>query len=157
MPILKKHGLVISHEIGHSGQMVTVRPVLAHVNGHVEKGGEMLLPIDTTGSKNGTQGAGSASSYGQRFTTIKMLNIITHDEDDDGRAAGGSASDPYELLTDPERELVDKGRRVASDGMDAYAAWFKELPADQRGFLAYNKGGNGKSWHDQNKDLASKV
>lgn len=156
-PILERHNLAISFNVGSSGQMVTVQPILSHRNGFVEKGDHMPLPIDTTGSKNGTQGAGSAASYGKRHTGKAMLNIVEHGVDDDGQAAGGGSTDPYAMLTPDERGLVDKGRLIAADGMDAYAEWFKGLPADQRGFLAYNKAGNGMSWHDQNKDLASKV
>lgn len=156
-PILERHNLAISFNVGHSGQMVTVQPILSHRNGYVEKGGEMVLPIDTTGSKNGTQGAGSAASYGKRHTAKAMLNIVEHGVDDDGQSAGGGSADPYDMLTDAERRLVDEGRREASGGLESYAAWFKALPPDQRGLLAYNKGANGVSWHDQNKALAEKV
>lgn len=157
MPILKRHGLVITHEIGHANQMVTVRPVLSHVNGFVEKGAEMALPIDTTGSKNGTQGAVSAASYGQRDSTVKMLNILCHGTDDDGQAAGGGSADPYGALTDWERELVDESRTRAMDGTAAYEDWFKALSTEKRGWLAYNKGSGGKSWHAANKECAAQV
>lgn len=156
-PILERHNLAISFNVGSTGQMVTVQPILSHRNGFVEKGDHMPLPIDTTGSKNGTQGAGSAASYGKRHTGKAMLNIVEHGVDDDGQAAGGGSGEPYAMLTQDERNLVDHGRLIAADGMDAYAEWFKGIPADQRGFLAYNKAGDGMSWHDQNKDLASRV
>ena len=156
-PILERHNLAISFNVDHTAQMVTVQPILSHRNGYVEKGGNMVLPIDTTGSKNGTQGAGSAASYGKRHTAKAMLNIVEGGVDDDGQAAGGSTGDPYDMLTPAERELVDHGRQVAAEGMAAYQDWFKGLSTDQRGFLAYNKAINGQSWHDQNKDLASKV
>jgi len=117
----------------------------------------MQLPIDTTGSKNGTQGAGSAASYGKRHTAKAMLNIVEGGQDDDGQSAGGGSADPYDLITDFERELVDEGRRVASEGSAAYEAWYKGLETAKRGFLAYNRSGNGMTWHDQNKSIAAAV
>lgn len=156
-PILERNNLAISFNVDHTGQMVTVQPILSHRNGFVEKGGNMVLPIDTTGSKNGTQGAGSAASYGKRHTAKAMLNIVEGGVDDDGQAAGGGSSDPYDMLSSEERGLVDEGRRTAADGMAAYEAWYKALGPQQRGFLAYNRAGNGVTWHDQNKDLASKL
>lgn len=156
-PILERYNLAISFNVDHSGQMVTVQPILSHRNGFVEKGGNMVLPIDTTGSKNGTQGAGSAASYGKRHTAKAMLNIVEGGVDDDGQAAGGGSTDPYEMLAPEERALVDDARMAAGEGMSSYEDWYKALTPQQRGFLAYNRAGNGVTWHDQNKDLANKI
>lgn len=158
MPILHRHGLVLTHKIGNSGQLVTVQPVLQHVNGFVEVGGEMALPIDTTGSKNGTQGAGSAATYGQRHSTIKLLNIVTHEpgmRDDDGAGASGQQLNGYDALAPDKRQLVDEGRTKSKDGTQAYADWFKGLPKDQAGWLAYNESETGETWHAQNKRAAA--
>ena len=43
----------------------------------------MNFPFDTSGGKNNIQAAGSAISYGKRYTMSALLNITTHDEDDD--------------------------------------------------------------------------
>ncbi|MDZ7824483.1 MAG: ERF family protein [Ahrensia sp.] len=135
MPILHKHGLAISFNVGNAGQMVTVQPILSHASGYTEKGEAMALPIDTTGSKNGTQGAGSAASYGKRHTIKAMLNIIEAGEDDDGQRAGGS---PLDRLNTQERELVALGNAAAQKGAQAYAEWFGSLSPAERGWLAYN-------------------
>lgn len=139
MPILKRNNLVISFDVGHNGQMVTVTPILSHTNGFVEKGEAMSLPIDTTGSKNGTQGAGSAASYGKRHSMKAMLNIIESADDDDGMSTG--------KLDD----LQEQASNAASCGMAAYERWFKsDISADERKQLAAN------GWHDQMKDAAAK-
>lgn len=83
-PILQRHGLALRFDVGESNGTVTVRPILSHSNGHTERGEAMKLPLDTSGSKNNTQGAGSAVSYGKRYTMCAMLNIITEGSDDDG-------------------------------------------------------------------------
>lgn len=117
MPILRAHNLVISFNVGSQGGMVTVQPILSHTNGAVEKGEAMALPIDTTGSKNGTQGAGSAASYGKRHSLKAMLNIIEDGEDTDGR---------------PMTELEQEGSNAASCGMDAYKRWYDGLAREEK-------------------------
>ena len=154
--VLANHNLTIGHEVGSTDKgQISVTPVLTHDNGMEKRGLEMVFPPDTSGNKSPAQAVVSASSYGQRVTTIKLLNIRTHDAPDNDGYAG--PSDPYDQLTDDERDLVDNGRMIAADGMEAYEAWYKALDAQRRGFLAYNRAGNGSTWHDQNKGLASKV
>lgn len=131
VPILRRHNLVISFNVGYSGQMVTVQPILSHVNGYVEKGSEMALPIDTTGSKNGTQGAGSAASYGKRHTMKAMLNIVEDGEDNDGRGAGSKLIE----REDWQGELIHDARKAALGGLASYEGYFKGLSAMKRGYL----------------------
>jgi hypothetical protein len=153
--VLTRHGLALSFVVGGDAGKLTVRPVLQG-HGWTEQGEAMPLPMDKGPGRSDVQAVGSSISYGKRYAAMAMLNILQAGvaEDDDG--AGGS-TDPYDALNLGERELVDQGRREAAEGTEHYAAWFKTLATDQRGFLAYNKGVNGVSWHDQNKALAEKV
>lgn len=157
-PVLLRHGLVLNFDIGHEGPRVSVAPILSG-HGWEERGSAIVLPADEGKGRNNVQAVGSSVSYGKRYAAGAMLNLISRGlaEDDDGQAGGGTPADPYEALNNDERGLVDNGRRVASNGIAAYADWFKELPTDQRGFLAYAKAGNNLTWHQQNKDLAEKV
>lgn len=153
-PILAAENLILSFNIGHEGQMVTVQPVLAYSDGDLafeERGGWMVLAVDTTGSKNATQGAGSASSYGKRHSSKAMLNIIEEGEDTDGRAAAAG----YETLPDELKALVDEARQAAAQGSEVYTAYFKGITAEQRGFLAFNRTDTGATWHEQNKMAAA--
>lgn len=139
-PILQRHGLAISFNVGNSDKMVTVQPLLSHTNGHVEKGEFMSLPIDTSGAKNSTQGAGSASQYGKRYTMKAMLNIVDEGVDDDGRGAGGG---------DP---LYEEAKAAASCGLAAYARWYKEdIDTAKRAKLVAN------GWHDEFKAIAERA
>lgn len=157
-PILARHGLVLNFDVSQQDGRVAVAPILSG-HGWEERGSPIVLPSDKGAGRNDVQAVGSSVSYGKRYAAFAMLNIITGGlaEDDDGNAGGGTPGDPYDVLTPDERGLVDEGRQRAADGMEAYAEWFKGLPADQRGFLAYNKAGGNMSWHDQNKDLAAKI
>lgn len=146
-PILDRNGLALSFNVGNvvaAGTiMVTVQPILQHRNGFKEIGAEMALPIDTTGSKNGTQGAGSAASYGKRHTGKAMLNIVEHNEDDDGQAAGnGPARRP---LTEVQEILIADGNMAARKGAAAYEQWFRERTPAERGWLAM------EGYHDELK------
>lgn len=156
-PVLERHGLALNFKIGHRDGKVAVTPILSG-HGWVEEGGEVVLPADGSGSKNNVQAIGSSIKYGQRYAAMAMLNLISRGlvEDDDGHAGGGGAVDPYDALTDEERGWVEEGREVAKEGMEAYSAWFK-ADKHRAGFLAYNKGANGQSWHDQNKACAAAV
>lgn len=152
-PILARHNLIISFDIGHEGQLVTVQPILAYSDGDLafeERGGHMVLAVDTTGSKNATQGAGSAASYGKRHSMKAMLNIIEEGEDTDGRASAAG----YESLPDDRKALIDAARAAARGGSAAYETYFKGLTTEDRGFLAFNYTESGETWHEQNKRAA---
>jgi hypothetical protein len=139
-PVLARHGLAISFNVGNNGQMVTVQPILSHTNGHVEKGEFMSLPIDTTGSKNGTMGAGSAASYGKRHTMKAMLNIVDQGTDDDGRGAG------------KWQELYDAAITAAEFGTVAYERWFKnEISVQDRARIV------AEGWQDDMKERAARA
>jgi hypothetical protein len=143
-PIFASHQLAVSFKVGQAGSLVTVRPVLTHANGYQEEGDAMPLAIDTTGSKNATQGAGSAASYGKRHTLKALANIIEEGEDDDGQATG-----PGGLKLSPqEQRLAESAERQAKAGVDNYAAWFQALSPAERGWLVYS------GRHDQMKQLA---
>lgn len=154
-PILAAHRLILTFNVGHEGQLVTVQPILSYSDGEYafeEKGGEMVLAVDTTGSKNATQGAGSAASYGKRHSMKAMLNIIEEDEDDDG---AGAKALGYDALPNEKRALIDAAREASKGGSVAYQNYFTALAQEERGFLAFNYAESGDSWHEQNKRAAT--
>lgn len=134
-PILSRHHLAITFDVNQNGNQVTVTPILSHTNGHIERGGAMPLAVDTTGSKNATQGAGSAVSYGKRHTMKAMLNIVEGGEDDDGQGAGRVQ---MKLVADTEgwaKQLKTDAHKAAERGATAYREWFGVQTAMQRGYL----------------------
>ena len=80
-PILSKHGFAITFRTDCSNG-IKVSAVLSHKGGHREET-EIILPADTTGSKNAVQAVASTVSYGKRYTAGALLNLTTHGEDDD--------------------------------------------------------------------------
>lgn len=90
-PIMQKHGFAVSFKVEHHQGGINVTGVLMHKAGHREET-TMLLPSDTTGSKNAVQAVGSSVSYGKRYVMSALLNLTTRGEDDDGLAAVPSAA-----------------------------------------------------------------
>lgn len=130
-PVLAAYDLVLTHDIGHEGAIVTVTPVLAHRNGYVERGEQMALPLDTSGGKNNTQGAGSAASYGKRHTSIAMLGLRLEDTDDDGWLTA-TADEP---LNDQQQRRVEEAEARWKDGPEVYEQWFGKLEPKDRAWL----------------------
>ncbi len=89
-PLLQREGFTLSFDstprTGDGGGLI-VTGRLSHVGGH-SRTASIPVPLDTSGGKNSIQGYGSAMSYGKRYTTTSLLNIITENEDDDGNRGG---------------------------------------------------------------------
>lgn len=96
-PLCRKYGLVKEYSTktvdGKACQLLTVR----HVSGHKEIYESPYMPLDTTGSKNNNQAAGSTAKYGRRYALIGAFNIFHVDEDTDGAtpAQDGPKSDKF--------------------------------------------------------------
>lgn len=86
-PILSRHGFALSFRTGNDTSGVSVTGVLSHRQGHSEET-SLVLPIDTSGSKNAVQSVGSSTSYGKRYTASALLNLRTGERDDDGGSVG---------------------------------------------------------------------
>lgn len=145
-PLLLRHGFALMFRTGGQGNMLTVEAVLSHKDGHSESSGAMPLALDTSGSKNPTQGAGSSLSYGKRYTAIAILNIgITDDKD------GLIAADMIKIAAPIDSDLEADATAAASCGMAAYESWFKDQTNINRAALVTS----GK--HDELKKAAAKA
>jgi ERF superfamily len=65
------------------GGGLIVIAILTHENGHIITS-RFPVPLDTSGGKQNIQGMGSAGSYGQRYATKNLFNLVFEGEDDDG-------------------------------------------------------------------------
>jgi len=90
-PIMQQHGFAITFKVENIAQGLGVTGILMHRAGHREST-TMLLPLDTSGSKNAVQAVGSSTSYGKRYVMSALLNLTTRGEDDDGHAAVPTAT-----------------------------------------------------------------
>lgn len=90
-PIMQQHGFAITFKVENVASGLSVTGILMHRAGHRENT-TMLLPLDTSGSKNAVQAVGSSTSYGKRYVMSALLNLTTRGEDDDGHAAVPTAN-----------------------------------------------------------------
>ncbi len=130
-PLVEAEGLTYGFDtVSIEGGRVGVTCIVSHVDGHEERFGPMPLAVDTTGAKNATQGAGSATSYGKRYTLCAAFNIVTDNEDDDGNLGRnqGTAAQQWD-------DLLHDARTASTKGSAAYADWFKGQTNMARGWL----------------------
>lgn len=83
-PLEVEYGFALSVENPSlTGGVMQFVATLRHREGHSEKY-HLSLPVDSSGSKNGTQGGASTLSYARRYAKLMIYDIITRDEDNDG-------------------------------------------------------------------------
>jgi hypothetical protein len=88
-PIYTAEGFSLSFNAEQrEGGGAVITATLSHIEGH-SRSSSIPLPLDNDGGKTNIQGMGSTISYGKRYTTGMLLNIVTVGEDDDG--AGNNA------------------------------------------------------------------
>lgn len=81
-PLLQKHGLTVMQFPGGDGERITVRTMILHNSGEwIES-----EPLTLKAVKTDPQGAGSAITYGRRYSYAAALSLSLGD-DDDGNAA----------------------------------------------------------------------
>lgn len=80
-PTLKRYGFAVTFRIKQQQGSATITAILSHRLGHSEET-DLLLPLDTSGSKNAVQAVGSTVSYGKRYALCALLNISTGDDND---------------------------------------------------------------------------
>lgn len=111
-PILAGEGFSLSFRIAHPDGKIEVTGVLTHQRGHSEKT-PILLPADTSGSKNAVQAVASSVSYGKRYTAGALLNLRTGELDDDGQTATTGPKLNAEQIAQLERRMKEAGTERA--------------------------------------------
>lgn len=102
-PILSKHGLRLSFTTRSAENgMKTVIGTVTHTNGKSQSA-EIDLPLDTGQGRNALQAFGSSISYGKRYCTEMLLNIVRTNEDTDGVAL---PSQKEALISSQQKEQI---------------------------------------------------
>ncbi len=86
-PILTDHGFTLSFTSEPTPQGVLMVAHLSHSLGH-SRVSKMQLPPDTGPGRNALQAIGSTQSYGKRYLTAGILNLVFEGMDNDGNSAG---------------------------------------------------------------------
>lgn len=112
-PIYSKHGFAPTYRTEPSDKPDHIKVILTlmHRAGH-ERDYPMDIPADGKGAKGGdvmtkTHAAGSALSYGKRYTLGGAFNLITTERDDDGNAAGGGGMASDNQIAELKQLIAD--------------------------------------------------
>lgn len=112
-PILSKHGLSVVQSTGGDGQDISVTTEIMHTSGEWIRTDALILKA----VKADPQGAGSAVTYGRRYSLSAALGVAW-DDDDDGNAASAPKPAP-------------KAKAKAKDNRAEYMAKIKEAMQSQ--------------------------
>lgn len=95
-PTLQKYGFAVTFRVKQQPGMATITAILSHRIGHSEET-DLILPLDTSGSKNAVQAVGSTLSYGKRYALCALLNISTGDDTDGNLPPQQSLAPPAKI------------------------------------------------------------
>jgi hypothetical protein len=103
-PVLAKYGLSVLQSTGSEGEAIKIVSILMHKSGEYIQSDELVLPAYQTkggGVKEfNAQGAGSAITYGRRYSLSAILGLASED-DDDGNHASGQNNNGYKEASKP--------------------------------------------------------
>jgi len=104
-PLLSKHGLSVLQSPSGNGSDIIISSILMHSSGEWIEPDPLILKAD----KATAQGAGSAITYGRRYSISAMLGISSED-DDDGNHATGEPNKPKEPPAPPKVETITESQ-----------------------------------------------
>lgn len=114
-PALSKQGLSFLQFPGGDGQVITITTLLMHTSGEwIESD-----PFGLKAQKVDPQGAGSAVTYGRRYSLSSVLGLAW-DEDDDGNKASNKDKATGKSLAEPQKATspIDKPIEKQHDNKD---------------------------------------
>ena len=98
-PVLTRHGFSLRHRTEWPEQrqgVIRIVGILTHRSGHAEESA-FEAPADKSDFRSEVQSQGSTISYGKRYTTCDLLNIITRGHDNDGQPQKAEAPAGFDL------------------------------------------------------------
>lgn len=98
-PLLSKHGLSIVQSPSGDGERISIHTMLIHESGEWIEFDPLVLKAE----KITPQGAGSAITYGRRYSLSAVLGISSEDDDD-----ANSLETPQQAQKQQRKQLTDK-------------------------------------------------
>lgn len=117
-PALNKNGLFLSQIVEPmDSRNLRIKTLIFHESGETLELGSIIVSIDAGGRMNSNQAAGSAITYGRRYSLCAALGISAVEDDDDGNASGqGSAGEHYANRVKPQQA---KAQSITQEQVDA--------------------------------------
>jgi hypothetical protein len=119
-PLLSKHGLSVLQIPSGDGEKIIITTLLMHESGEWIETCPLILKPD----KPTAQGAGSAITYGRRYSLSAVLGISSEDDDDGNQASGNNDKQTTNSQNTTKKEIIKKLDEIRND-----------LGQDESGFL----------------------
>jgi len=130
-PTLQKYGFAVTFRTKQTDKTLTVMAILSHKLGHSEDT-DLILPLDTSGSKNAVQAIGSTVSYGKRYALCAILNISTGDDTDGNLPIAAQESiyitedDVFEIIDELTNKRIKKEEFLLAAGLSSISLIHKD-------------------------------
>lgn len=125
-PVLAKYGFALRHRTEwptDRGGIIRIVGILSG-HGHSEES-TFEAPPDKNDYRTAIQDQGSTISYGKRYTTEDLLNIITRGRDNDGQSGKAPTPDGYDKWWEALVVVADNGFAELEATFKASAPEFK--------------------------------
>ncbi len=123
-PYLERHGLSYRFDSQVDPNMVTVKCIVTHRDGHSEST-KFGCPTSGMAGANAAQQTASALSYARRYALLLAFGLSTGDRDDDGLGGAISEKQVREIQALLKDSQVDEGRFLKWLGVET----IEEIPA----------------------------
>ena len=110
--------------------MIRIVGILTHRSGHAEESA-FEAPADKSDFRSDVQSQGSTISYGKRYTTCDLLNIITRGQDNDGQQKAPEP-DGYAVQWDDLTAVAEEGTGALEQAWRKAPKGFKEFTLNHR-------------------------
>lgn len=100
---LAANGIAYVQAADFDGEAMWLETILMHTSDQWISGRYPIKPV-----KSDPQGVGSATTYARRYSLAAMVGVVAENEDDDGNAASGHASDDGSSPPKPDRKAAVK-------------------------------------------------
>lgn len=126
-PLLSKHGLSVIQSPGGDGQNISINTMLIHESGEWIE----FEPLVLKAEKMTPQGAGSAVTYGRRYSISAVLGISSED-DDDGNHASHNKNKNTPNKNQPKKESTNDEQPITSTTVGTLKTKWLEKGANEQ-------------------------
>lgn len=140
---LAKQGLSFMQSTASAGENIIIVTMLIHESGEWIESEALTLPayqLKSGGAKEfNAQGAGSAITYGRRYSLSAILGISSEDDDDAQGIHGGAAASPAQTASVKDKVTAAANKAAPPPAKDAPPV-VGEIPGDLQDLYMKGKG-----------------
>ena len=131
-PILAKHGLSVSQDIGTNEDKVICVTTVFHESGEYYKSTPFVISGSRGGKPADAQGFGAAASYAKRYQLQAVLGVAA-DEDDDGEYLASQPTQQnynMQVTTGPSKQALAAKFQLGTGSRDGFDEYYNKKIAE---------------------------